>query len=100
MNEYGDITSIKDKQTNNTENVIYSTFTSCKMKEEDFRVLLVMDEYTQHASNILKLSFISSVLDYPVSRGNSGRFYLASGTSHIAYGLFLKMPFDSPCKEL
>jgi hypothetical protein len=51
MNEYGDIISIKDKRVKNTENVIYSTST---MKEEAFRVLLVMDEYTLHASNISK----------------------------------------------
>jgi hypothetical protein len=40
------------------------------MKEEDFRVLLVIDEYTLHASNILKLSFISNFPDNPVPRGN------------------------------
>jgi hypothetical protein len=52
MNEYGDIISIKDKQVKNTENVIYSTSTSSTMKEEDFRVPLVMVEYTLHASNV------------------------------------------------
>jgi hypothetical protein len=40
------------------------------MKEEDFRVLLVMDDYTLHASNVLKFGFILSVPDYPVPRGN------------------------------
>jgi hypothetical protein len=38
------------------------------MKEEDFRVLLVMDEYTLHALNFVKLNFISSVPDYLVPR--------------------------------
>jgi hypothetical protein len=58
-----------EKQVKNIENFIYSTPTSSTMKEEDFRVLLVTDENTLHASNVLKLSFISSVLDYPVPRG-------------------------------
>jgi hypothetical protein len=51
-----------------TENVIYSTFTSSTKEEEDYRVLLVIDEYTLHDSNILKLSFMLSVPYYPVSR--------------------------------
>jgi hypothetical protein len=59
-----------------------------------------MDKYTLQASNILKLSFIASVLDYPVPRGNLGRFYFASGASRKAYEIFLKMPYNSPCKEL
>jgi hypothetical protein len=96
MNEYGDIISIKDKQVKSPENVIYSTSST---RAEDFRVLLVMDEYTLHASNILKLSFISSVLVYLVSRGNSGQFYFACGTLRIAYGIFLKNPFDSPSQR-
>jgi hypothetical protein len=65
------------------------------MKEEDFRVLLVMDEHTLHASNILKSSFISSVPDYPVPRDNSGYFYFTSDTLLIAYGIYLEMLFDS-----
>ena len=85
---YSNITSIKEKQVKITENVIYSTSTSSTKEEEDFRVLLVMDEYTLHASNVLKLSFISSVPNYPVLRGNSGRFYFASGALQIAYGIF------------
>ena len=68
MYGYGNIISIMEKQVKITENVIYSTSTSSTKKEEDFRVLLVMDEYTLHASNILKLSFISSVPYYPIPR--------------------------------
>ena len=56
--------------------VIYSTSTSSTKEEEDFRVLLVMDEYTLHASNVLKLGFISGVPNYPVPRGNLGCFSL------------------------
>jgi hypothetical protein len=54
INVYGNIISIKEKQVKITENVIYSTSTSSTMKEEDFRVLLVMDEYALHASSVLK----------------------------------------------
>ena len=54
MYVYGNIISIKEKQVKITENVIYFTSTSLPKKEEDFRVQLVMDEYTMHASNVLK----------------------------------------------
>jgi hypothetical protein len=88
--------SIKEKLVKFTENVVYSTSTSSTKEEEDFRVLLVMDEHTLHASNILKLSFISSVPYYPVTRVGSGGFYLASGILQTAYGIFSEMPYDSP----
>jgi hypothetical protein len=67
--------------------------TSSTKEKEDFGLLLVIDEYTLHASNVLKLSFISSVLDYLVPRCKSGRFYFASCTLQIAYGIFLEMPY-------
>jgi hypothetical protein len=57
----GNIISIKEKQVKITENFTYSAFTSSTKEEEDFRVLLVMDEYTLLASNVLLLSFISKV---------------------------------------
>ena len=72
INVYGNIISMKEKLVKVTENVIYSTSTSSTMKEEDFRLLLVMDEYTLHASNVLKLTFIASVPDYPTMRDKSG----------------------------
>jgi hypothetical protein len=71
MYGYGNIISIEEKWVKITENVIYSTSASTK-EEEDIRVLLVRDEYTLHASNIVQLSFISSVQYFPISRGNSG----------------------------
>jgi hypothetical protein len=52
INEYGNIISIKEIQVKITENVTYSTSTSSTMKEEDFRVLVIIHEYTLHASNI------------------------------------------------
>ena len=75
MYGYGNIISIKEKQVQITENVIYSTSTSSTKEEEDFRVLLVMDEYTLHASNVSKLSFNSSAPNYPVPRGNLGHLF-------------------------
>jgi hypothetical protein len=98
MYGYGNI-SMKKKQVKITENVIYFTSTSTK-EEEDFRVLLVLDEYSLHASNILKFSFISSVPDYHILRSNLRRFYFASGTLWIAYEIFSVMPLDSDLKEL
>jgi hypothetical protein len=47
-----------------------------------------------------KMSFISSVPDYPLPRSNLGCFYFASGTFQKAYEIFLKMLFNSPNKEL
>jgi ketopantoate hydroxymethyltransferase len=74
MYGYGKIISVKERQVQITEFTIYYASISSTKEEEDLRVLLVVDEYTQHASNILKLSFISHVLDNPISRGNSGCF--------------------------
>jgi hypothetical protein len=71
--------SIKEKQEKISENVINSTCTSSTKEEEDFThfsVLLVMDKYTLHASNILKLNFISSVPDYLVPRSTLEWFFL------------------------
>jgi hypothetical protein len=42
---------MKKNQVKITENFIYSTFTSFTKEEEDFKVLLVIDKYTLHASN-------------------------------------------------
>ena len=52
MFEYGKIISTKEKQVPITENIVYSTSTSSTKEEEDFGVLLIMDEYTLHASNV------------------------------------------------
>jgi hypothetical protein len=89
MNGYGNI-SIKNEQVKVAEFVIYSTSTSSTKREEDFRVLLVMDEYTFHVSNVLKLGFISNVPYCPIPRGNLGGFYFVSGTVLIEYGVFFK----------
>jgi hypothetical protein len=77
MYGYGSI-SIKEKQFEITEIFIYSTSTSSTKEEEDFIVQLAIDEYTRHVSNDLKLSFITSVLDYPIPWGNLGCFYFVS----------------------
>jgi RNA binding exosome subunit len=59
MYGYGNIISIIDKQVKNKENVNYSTSEfSTKVEKDNSRVMLVMDKYTLHASNSLKLSFI------------------------------------------
>jgi hypothetical protein len=90
---------MKKNQVKITENIIYSTFTSSTKEEEDFRVLLI-DKYTLHASNILKLSFISSVSYYLIPRVSSGGFYFASGTLQIAYGILAEMPYNRAPKYL
>jgi hypothetical protein len=60
MYGYGNIISIREKQLKITANIIYSTSTSTTKEKEDFRLPLVIDEYSAHASNVLKLSFILS----------------------------------------
>jgi hypothetical protein len=57
MYGYGNILSIKEKQVKFTENVIYSTSTSSTKEEEDFKALLVMDEYTSACFKHFKIGF-------------------------------------------
>jgi hypothetical protein len=94
MHGLGNI-SIKEKQVKITENIIYSTST----KKKDFRVVLVIDEYTLHASNAIKFSFISSVTYCLFSRGKLGGYYFASAILQIAYRIFFGDALQEPLQR-
>jgi hypothetical protein len=67
--------------------------TSSSKDKEDFGVMLIMDEFTLHASNVLVLGFISIDPNYLIPNGNLGGFYFLSCTLPIAYRFCLEMPY-------